>query len=281
MKNLKKTLKKFRKVRLSLSMKIISLLSCLALVSMGFASWWIIKVDTGTTMGSFTTYEVEKKNVKITNFKEGTTALTANQDGKFEHKSEIIFGKPADLSGTTYQWLRPMDKQDEDHEQENLSFTYTFDLFAQDEKTSSYMNVKDIVDQITLTLTPSAADNFKSAISKDYITSPTITYKIGTGNFTGTSSYDNASGLTTLEIDVDGNTAITVTNAAVTVEVKIEFAWGDAFKPSGATAGVNPYIYFNNLEVDSYADTAYTQLGELDSLMGEMTYEITYDITLQ
>ena len=272
MKNLKKTLKKFRKVRLSLSMKIISLLSCLALVSMGFASWWIIKVDTGTTMGSFTTYEVEKKNVKITNFKEGGTALSdSNSDGTYEHKSEIIFGKPEGYQPEAGAWLRP----NGDHEEQNLSFTYTFDLFAQDATDSSYVDVKDIVDQITLTLTPTTAGNFKSAISNGYITSPTISYKIGSTTGTGTLNYDSNSGLTTLVIDVDGNSAIT-SETVVTFEVTIAFAWGTAF------GSQNPYTHFNALPAtDENVNTAFTALGELDTLMGDMTYEITYDITLR
>lgn len=226
MKNLKKTLKKFRKVRLSLSMKIISLLSCLALVSMGFASWWIIKVDTGTTMGSFTTYEVEEKNIHIDGF-------TSESD------AEIVFGVP-DVNNAKTGWLQVRSES----KQENLEFTYTYDLWAEND------DVRQFVDKVTLTFTPSeaVAANLNKAIARGYITAPTVSCKIGTGSATS-ATYNNANAV--VELDIATNSAVVSVadkgDKVVQVSVTVTFAWGDAFKPSGENAGVNPYTYFNAL----------------------------------
>jgi hypothetical protein len=59
-----------KKMKFSLGMKIVSLLSCVALVSMGFASWWILKLPETDpyTNGSFTAYAVAEKNITIDNF---------------------------------------------------------------------------------------------------------------------------------------------------------------------------------------------------------------------
>lgn len=277
MKNLKKTLKKFRKVRLSLSMKIISLLSCIALVSMGFASWWIIKIDTGTTMGSFVTYEVDEKNIHIDGF---TSLIDADSH------PDIVFGAPANsING----WLQVHDET----QNEQLSFTYTFDLWAKGE------DVRALVDSVDLILTPTTtvAANIATAVTKGYINAPTVVCKINNAEVANVAL--SGSNLEA-PIDITSSTATTTANKtavgggaseqAVTVSVTIAFTWGQAF------GGSNPYTYFNALESDgapqntntfasaysTNADFAIAALTELNALLGNQTdaYEITYEINL-
>ena len=60
---------KQKKFKFSLGFKIATILSCLALVSTGFASWWIVSIrndNNGRQEGSFTVYAVEEKEVEVT-----------------------------------------------------------------------------------------------------------------------------------------------------------------------------------------------------------------------
>ena len=52
---------------MSLGVKIASILTCLALTAVGFASWLILKpAEEKTASGSFTVYSVEDNNIEIT-----------------------------------------------------------------------------------------------------------------------------------------------------------------------------------------------------------------------
>ena len=281
MKNLKKTLKKFRKVRLSLSMKIISLLSCIALVSMGFASWWIIKIDTGTTMGSFVTYQVEEKNIHI----DGFSALI-----DADSHPDIVFGAPA---GSVNGWLQVHNET----KVEAMSFTYTYDLWAEGE------DVRALVDSVVLTLTPTqtVAANLQKAVARGYIKNPTVSGSIGSANATP-GTFDGTDIEVTFDI-TDQSTTKSVTKdtgseTAVQVSVTVTFEWGAAFGNS------NPYTYFNTLtstatpDNTTYAkdyssnasgvacatnaDFAIAALTDLNALLGNQTdaYAITYAINL-
>ncbi len=213
MKVRKITMKKTTK-KLSLGMKVASILACLALVSVGFASWWIVQLPDPVQYndGSFTVYSVDTKNIKIENL-------------EFEG-SRIIFGKTA---GVTQRWLLA-----ENIEDQNLTATLTFDVNLYDNYKENQANslgtgaIKDYVSEITLDFIPSGID---SAISAGYITAPVITYSYGT-NKTGTVTY--SSGTATLPIYMDGATSNTTT-----VTVTFEFGWGATF------SGQNPYAFYN------------------------------------
>ena len=66
---------KQRKGKFTLGMKIASILSCIALVSVGFASWWIIRLPSPETKGgSFEVYSVDEKKINYTDVKFVTEA---------------------------------------------------------------------------------------------------------------------------------------------------------------------------------------------------------------
>ena len=268
MKNLKKTLKKFRKVRLSLSMKIISLLSCIALVSMGFASWWIIKADLQNTEGSFVTYDVEEKNVTLNNHQ---TVSGSN--------ANITFGKPSNMNlATNYNWLKVHGGND--HAVENLVYEYTFDLAATDKKTSNAINVTELVSTVQLTFKAFGEDTsaqstnagiLNAAITNGYITAPKISYKVGDGAYSSPVEYSTTNSSAVVNITIpqtDGTSTRKVT-------VKVEFNWGTKFN------NTNPYTLYNaQAYTDDLATAAATNLAGVDTLNG-IKYEITYALVFR
>ena len=259
---MKKTTKK-----LSLGMKIASILACLALVSVGFASWWIVQLPDPVEYneGSFTVYSVDTKNIKIENLEFANTPAG-------ESSSTIIFGK---TSGVTQKWLLA-----EDIDDQNLTATFSFDVNLYDNYKEDEVNdlgtgaINSYVDEITLDFLPTGIDN---AISNGYITAPKITYTYGTNN-TGTKTY--SSGTTTLSIDMAGATSNTAH-----VTVTIEFDWGATF------GGQNPYEFYNaegklpngdsgvarpspatgNMTWAEHADTALTGLNALANANSQVT----------
>ena len=230
---------KQRKFKFSLGMKIASILSCIALVSVGFATWWIVQLPEPAPLeeGSFTVYTVDTKNIKIENLAFSDVTPARNP---VVSSSRIIFGK---TSGVTENWLLARDI-----EEQNLTATITFDVNLYDNyeegKTNSLGTgaIKDYVGNINLLFSPTATTNLDNAINDGYITAPKITYSYGTGN---TDSVDYNSGDTTLAISMEGATGNTVA-----VTVTIVFGWGEAFDDDGtadedATDNLNPYVFYN------------------------------------
>lgn len=256
---MKKTTKK-----LSLGMKIVAILACLALASVGFASWLILQVENPDTMtdGSFTVYSVDTKNVKI----EGA-AFTGDS-------AKIIFGKKTE--GVTESWLIA----GENVADENLKATLTFNvnLYDDDGQLSDAGAIKDYISEVELSFVPTGIDD---AITANYITAPVITYSYKDNDnteHTGTITYDpnnDAADLSISMVDADKNT--------VAVTVTIEFDWGTAFDNQ------NPYEYFNaktanetsgvlksgsTEEYLTYAAYASEALGKLNTIGATADYTI-------
>lgn len=252
---------KQRKHKFSLGIKIASILSCIALISVGFASWWIIKMPEAVTEdGSFTVYAVEEKNVE---FKNVTLA-----------NSEIIFGKVADVDET---WLWAMKEKDgTEMANENLKSTLTFTVDLKDGGTdlSESSTLNDMLSEVTLTVEPSAAAALEAAINANYIKNPTVTYKYtpaGGTEQTGTVAYEENGEVDKIVAHIDMSNAKVNT---VTVTVEIAFEWGSAFNATidETTQNWNPYVYYNNKTYDATAKTA---LDTLNTLSGA-----TYDVTI-
>lgn len=257
MKNFKKAMKNFKKVRLSLGMKIIALLSCVALLSMGFASWWIVKLDTPTTSsGSFTAYDVIEKNINIGNF-------------SFDKDTSLLSFGYAGTPNPNNKWLQ----KDPAMGTENLATTFTFDVSVTDNDTNaSESNVNALINGVTMTITPdtslkTALDN---AIDGKVITAPSITYSY-TGSDTlassvvKTASYDKTTGKITLFIDLSK-----AADDSITVTIDFSIGWGDAFKDNteGATPE-NPYKFYNEQTYsDTLADDAIAKLTLVKALNG-------------
>ncbi len=144
-----------RKSRFSLSAKIASILACVAILSVGFASWWIVNLPETQKVesGSFTVYTVEEKNITI-------STATLNP-------ASIIFGY--DATGTT-KWLGHSD----DVAAESLSATLTFTVAVDD----TGAKLSDFLDSVTIDLTTSEAYN--NLVTSGYVANPVITCAQGT-----------------------------------------------------------------------------------------------------
>ena len=178
------------KSRFSLGMKIVGLLSCLAIVSVGFAAWWIINYpgEKSYETGSFTVYAVNEKDITFTD-------ITAEGD------ATIVFGAPEEP--TTISWLGYTDVA-EQKLSAILKFTVAINT---SEALSTYL------DAINVDFNPGAAF---SAVDAKYVGAPKVYYQIGSTSGSWTELTEN-------KIPApDTNTA--------DVYLKFDFSWGSATK---------------------------------------------------
>lgn len=212
-------MKATRKSRFSLGMKIACILSCLTLFTMGFASWWIVKMpEDKTQTGSFEVYAVTNKNIDIT---------LANDEAP-----TIIFGKPATGKST---WL----VAGSDIKEQSLSATIAFDVTVKDGTVlSNETTIAQMLSNVSIELSVPDATAMKTAIDKNYLKTPTLTYQVGSETAQSV-AYDATTGKFTSDISMAN-----VNDSEVTVTLTLTFEWGSAF---GGT-NINPYTYFNGLK---------------------------------
>lgn len=126
----------------------LSILACLALIGVGFASW-IISADTSTTaQGSFIVDTVSDKSYTVTG------------DWK-DKKSEIIFSAPT--GDTTSGWLT-----NDSAKKENLTVTYQLTVKYGDNTPAT-----GIKDKIITTVSAHADPNYTAAVNGGLIIAPT------------------------------------------------------------------------------------------------------------
>lgn len=126
----------------------LSILACLALIGVGFASW-IISADTSTTaQGSFIVDTVSDKSYTVTG------------DWK-DKKSEIIFSAPT--GDTTSGWLT-----NDSAKKENLTVTYQLTVKYGDNTPAT-----GIKDKIITTVSAPADPNYTAAVNGGLISAPT------------------------------------------------------------------------------------------------------------
>lgn len=126
----------------------LSILACLALIGVGFASW-IISADTSTTaQGSFIVDTVSDKSYTVTG------------DWK-DKKSEIIFSAPT--GETTSGWLT-----NDSAKKENLTVTYQLTVKYGDNTPAT-----GIKDKIITTVSAPADPNYTAAVNGGLISAPT------------------------------------------------------------------------------------------------------------
>lgn len=126
----------------------LSILACLALIGVGFASW-IISADTSTTaQGSFIVDTVSDKSYTVTG------------DWK-DKKSEIIFSAPT--GDTTSGWLT-----NDSAKKENLTVTYQLTV-----KYGYNTPATGIKDKIITTVSAPADPNYTAAVNGGLISAPT------------------------------------------------------------------------------------------------------------
>lgn len=204
-------MKTMRKGKLSLIVKIASVLACFAIASVGFASWWIINYPEAKeySAGSFNAYTVSEKEIT---FGDVTAVGNAN----------IVFGTPASTSTTT-KWLGSNDVATE-----NLTAVLMFDVTLDSndgDALNTYLSTVDVKFN--------AGDVYAGLVGNTYVAAPVVSYKIDDGEYTAVvdNNTDDGNDFTFSIAAPDTKTA--------TVYLKFDFGWGEA------TEGKNPYDYFN------------------------------------
>lgn len=238
------------------SLTLISILSVVVLVGVGFAAWII------------TTPNVEKKQT-------GTITASGVTDARYEltatiTNGSIVFGRPSDYSDNNSDWFKP----GSDVGDENLTATLTLTLTdpkgnALDETVFN----KYLPDTFTFTMnatkpgsgeetTVGANDDFNHAVSKNHVKNPTISY----GAVSDTVTLGTA-------INIAKDAFTKGADNKYTLTITITFAWGTAFT-DGTHA--NPYDYFNSL---GYSDTNAGKALELNDMQGKIN-GISYEVTI-
>lgn len=141
----------------------LSILACLALIGVGFASW-IISADTSATaQGSFIVDTVNDKSYKV----EGV--WLGNQ-------SKITFGAPTTMNNTEKTWLT----NDSTDKKENLTVTYQLTVTYGDTTPAT-----GIANKITAVVTAPENENYTAAVNGKLIIAPTNATVEETGEGTG------------------------------------------------------------------------------------------------
>lgn len=246
---------KNRKRKFALGIKIAALCSCLALASVGFASWLVVQDPDA------------KHNVGDVN-----VALTAEADLLFEEPAAIkvsdtnlnlnsfSFGRPA-TEEVEIKWLVPQEVATEDMIEE-----YTLKFKPQNLPKGTVAHVSLDFDAVYKTIsgdTTNYADRnteLATLISKGYLTLTITVGEVGSAQSV-TYDKDNALPVTggVVNYDVDWDTldaaqkALDVGAQSISLPLTIQFGWGDAFKltrtidEEEVTKNWNPYIYYNSL----------------------------------
>lgn len=237
------------------SLTLISILSVVVLVGVGFAAWII------------TTPNVEKKQT-------GTITASGVTDARYELTAKItngsiVFGKPSTMN-VNNAWFKP----DENVGAENLTATLTLTLTdpngnAWDDETvfKSYLP-----DTFTFTMnatkpgsgeetTVGANDDFNHAVSKNHVKNPTISY----GAVSDTVTLGTA-------INIAKDAFTKGADNKYTLTITITFAWGTAFTDATHT---NPYDYFNNLPYDDVNAKKALELNDMQGKINGISYVVT------
>ena len=234
------------KRKVSLGIKIASILTCVALLSVGFASWLILQpVQNATETGSFTVYTVEENNIRIT-----ATPVDAND-------TTIVFGKEDNV---TENWLVASNYDGTAVENDNLATEFTV------EYTSSNLNLAEVVDNLVFTMeVPSA---YTTAVTAGAVANPVLSYTYQV--------YDDSSSAYGTAQTGSGVSGLTITQALTDIEAKkvklnvtITFDWGTT------TGGENPYKYYNSLDYSTPNSLAAKTLLQSVYGLNGLNYSLT------
>lgn len=236
------------------SLTLISILSVVVLVGVGFAAWIITTPNVKEQQtGTITASGVTDARYKL-------TATIA--DGN------IVFGKPSTMD-VNNAWFKPGD----DVGDEKLIATLTLTLTdpngnAWDDETvfKSYLP-----DTFTFTMNAKKAagegssvdanGDFNQAVSQNYVKSPTISY--------GTVSATPVTLGTAIEIKKSAFTK--GADNKYTLTITITFAWGTAFTDA---THINPYDYFKNLGYSADNAKKALELNAMQEKINGISYEV-------
>lgn len=253
-----------------LNFKIISLLCCVAIVSVGFASWIItgVTIDNNATTGNFTAYSSTDNGITIT---DGDTPWISGLDENFVNGSQaaatgsVVFGKSA-TPATGTEWLKASGAMLED----SLRLSYTFTVSG----TASFdLNFK-IIDYVGATFTPgttASSGKLKALVDSGAIALPTLTLYKGTVT-EQTKTNASASSLT------DGYVFNDLSGAGTYILI-IEYKWGTAC----GNTNLNPFDYFNDLAFDATEYSQGNPISYKDSISdtGAIAAGTTYGVANQ
>lgn len=256
---------KMRRRKFGIGLKIASLLTTIAVVSVGLASWVItaptieqtadgtIKVDTVSTNA----VTLAGTWVSVT---EDENAISVDND--LTEKPVIYYGAPEKtIEGA---WLTNNDTAKE-------SLTAWLKVTATTTGTATVSNLT-----VTFTASDSAKFNGAIAVVPETDTESKIKGKtlIGAPKFT-VWAYDGTKyvkgGAPTPYLSTDSKAVVSLTGStAHTYIIKVEFSWGTAFNNE------NAYEYFNKKAYDSTsADIATEALTKLNTALSGVTYIMT------
>lgn len=217
--------------KFSLGVKIASILCCVALTAVGFASWLILKpAEKIERTGSFEVYTVEENNITIT--------VTPDQNAV----PTIVWGKSNRQAQST-DWLLASNYDGKTVQQESLTATFNVTV------TSDKVNLVDSINSANVKFDMSAAlSAYNAAVANGVIANPTITVDGSPATLTN--------GIASGTVTPDANDA-----KSLTFQVVVTFAWG---------ANGNPYTYYNGQAYsDELAGKAKTALGLVAALEGQ------------
>lgn len=240
---------KMRRRKFGIGLKIASLLTTIAVVSVGLASW-IITVPTQevTADGTIKVDTVSTNAVTLTgtwvSVTESENAITVGTD--LAEAPVIYYGQPANPTATN-SWLT-----NDDTAKENLTAWL---------KVTATTSGEAVVSNLAVTFTASNATQFGGAIGAS-IGAPKFTvWKQSGENYVkgDTTTYSGTS------------VAVALAGSDVhTYIVKVEFSWGTNF------GGQNAYEYFNaNAYSAERASDATTKLNALQEALNGITYTMT------
>ena len=251
-----------KKRKFALSLKIASLLSCIAILSVGFASWLVIRpVEDEIHQGTVTTATVSDENLTL-EFGESLS-------------NEIHYGYST-REATENDWLVPGGN---DLKAENRLIT--FDFYVTD-TTSNAADYTITVNLASIVAEGKNAEAFQGLIddgilgipevwvanqARDAMGTPTI---IAQGNYNTDITFDKADLVAAAALDT-GKVSSEAVEGGVKYHlvVSLQFKWGDL------TNAKNPYTYYNGFAWNQEANWS---AGNQDGLKQYKTYTVAYEI---
>lgn len=230
------------------SLTLISILSVVVLVGVGFAAWII------------TTPNVEEKQT-------GTITASGVTDARYKltaaiTNGSIVFGKPSDYDDKNSDWFKP----DIDVGDEKLTATLTLTLTKPDD-TALDEEVFDKYLPNTFTFTMNATkakevDNtgFNAEVTAGRIKNPTISYTAN--GETNATKKDVAFGT---PIEIAKSAFAKGTDGKYTLTITITFAWGN---------DGNPYTYFHGKEQTPELVTKALGYNDMKTNLEGVGYEV-------
>ncbi len=230
------------------SLTLISILSVVVLVGVGFAAWII------------TTPNVEKKQT-------GTITASGVTDARYEltatiTNGSIVFGKPSDYDDNNSDWFKPVDV-DNEHLTATLTLTLTDpEGNALDETVFN----SHLPDTFTFTMNATKAKEvnntgFNAEVTAGRIKNPTISYTAN--GETNATTKDVTLGTA---IEIAKNAFTKGADNKYTLAITITFAWGN---------NGNPYTYFHGKTQTPEFVTEALKYDEMKTNLDGVGYEVT------